>query len=831
MTETNSELEDSGQIRIGRAPVNRRLRVLPPQAGQVELADDPQFKFQPWPRTLLSAGEISDLIESVPIQAFGSPDSKGAKSRRRTSVRDLLVWLELIPGGSWQERWDASKIESDVNWCAHIIQDRNRRPGLHYTNNTVPHAVAWLIAIDVIRPSYEWLHRQHERLLTLPGAVLGVRDAEGGQAIVDAIARHSASELLFTRYRTHALFQLARILARTGKQHVRDITPEDLFAARESARGQRKRLPSGAAYNAMSWAGFLPSDAPRTFSNSRRTGQLSPEQLVDRTGIASRQIRDLFVDYFRTRSASLDYVSLSGLVGTLVTNFWVEIEQLSPGIETLSLTPELVETWKERIRTVRHGPSRGKPRRNPGAIMVAVRAFYFDINDWAQSDPARYAQFAGPNPIGPDDTLSYAKALRRQRAASHRRTRERLPHLPTLMAAVTDGLRWHREALQIAQGRQIGETFDVGGVPCQIPVPESIAFGSRTPGIKRIGGLVMRRLDTGKTFDAVQREAVFFWRWATFSVLKETGIRIEEMEELTHTSITQYRLPSTGEVLPLLQIAPSKTDQERVLLVSPELADVLAAIIARVRDASGTGRIPLIRRWDYHEKILTEPMPFLFQRPIDGEHRPINRAWTLTNLRAIVKEIGLVGEDGEPIYFQNHDLRRLFATEAVMAGLPVHILANVMGHESLDTTQRYAAIYDEDVYRRHRAFMERRRSIRPSAEYREPTDVEWGEFLGHFERRQLELGVCGRAFGTPCIHEHACVRCSMLQPDPKQAGRLQEIIANLEARIREAHSQGWLGEVEGLEISLAGAQQKLASMSQQTGPVSLGLPTFRPGDT
>ena len=44
-----------------------------------------------------------------------------------------------------------------------------------------------------------------------------------------------------------------------------------------------------------------------------------------------------------------------------------------------------------------------------------------------------------------------------------------------------------------------------------------------------------------------------------------TGIRIEELTELTHHSLVQYRLPATGELIPLLHIVPSKTDTERLL--------------------------------------------------------------------------------------------------------------------------------------------------------------------------------------------------------------------------------------------------------------------------
>jgi hypothetical protein len=30
---------------------------------------------------------------------------------------------------------------------------------------------------------------------------------------------------------------------------------------------------------------------------------------------------------------------------------------------------------------------------------------------------------------------------------------------------------------------------------------------------------------------------------------------------------------------------------------------------------------------------------------------------------------------------------------------------------------------------------------------------EWREFEEHFEKRKLELGTCGRPYGTPCAHE------------------------------------------------------------------------------
>nr|WP_214661580.1 integrase [Streptomyces polyasparticus] len=142
----------------------------------------------------------------------------------------------------------------------------------------------------------------------------------------------------------------------------------------------------------------------------------------------------------------------------------------------------------------------------------------------------------------------------------------------------------------------------------------------------------------------------------------------------------------------------------------------------------------------------------------------------------------------------------------------------------------YKATFPTEAVEAHRAFIARRRALRPSEEYRTPTTEEWDSFLGHFERRKLSVGICARAFGTPCIHEHACIRCSMLRPDPAQRTRLTEIRNNLMARITEAEREGWLGEIEGLEVSLAGANEKLAQLDDHlerpSRIVDLGMPAI-----
>jgi hypothetical protein len=84
-----------------------------------------------------------------------------------------------------------------------------------------------------------------------------------------------------------------------------------------------------------------------------------------------------------------------------------------------------------------------------------------------------------------------------------------------------------------------------------------------------------------------------------------------------------------------------------------------------------------------------------------------------------------------------------------MHGMPPHIAQLAAGHRDINVTMGYKAVYAEEVISCHRAFIARRRALLPAAEYRVPTDEEWDQFLGHFERRKVALGDCGRSYDTP----------------------------------------------------------------------------------
>jgi hypothetical protein len=198
--------------------------------------------------------------------------------------------------------------------------------------------------------------------------------------------------------------------------------------------------------------------------------------------------------------------------------------------------------------------------------------------------------------------------------------RTQLPLLPALLRAVEQHRTTAAECLNTATAAPTGGEFTAGGRELQ---------RCRQGASGRVYAIDVATI---KRRDLTHEESAAFWSWATVEVLRHTGIRIEEMLELTHHSFVAYTLPTTGEVVPMLQVAPSKTDAERLLPVSPELAEVLTAIIFRVR--AGKASLPLVSAYDVFEQTWSPPVPYLFQRRFGTEDRPLTRSHRCHPFRA-----------------------------------------------------------------------------------------------------------------------------------------------------------------------------------------------------
>lgn len=747
-----------------------------------------------WPQNYWRHEDIVARVAALPV---------GSQSRTRVTGRTsgtdrLLTWLETFPGDTWGERWAASGVEDAAgHWTQAAARSLAESSPVDevYARKVFGFGLNALLCLRVLRPGLPFLVRGR-----LKQAYEFVREMTDPELYTRAATFAEAAGVR-ERNRVDALNHLARLTMNTGLLP-REMTPAHLVAYQRvmSRLGYTKSLVL--AFDMLREVGVLPSGTPALRSVLHR-GQRTVAELVDMYEVRCGPVRDLLVRYLSERAPALDYSSLTELVRQLVALFWRDLEEHHPGIDSLRLSPEDSAAWRDRARLRK---SDGAPLANPYSVLLVVRAFYLDIAQWAIEDPS-WAEWVAPCPVRRVDVRGSTRNFRQRQARIHQRTRLLAPLLPQLVHSVEARLRWAERLHAAAADAPAGTVFAVDGERYR-----RVAVGSdaRTGGQASAGRLRARRCSDGAVLDVTRDEEEAFWTWAVVETLRHTGIRVEELLELTHLALVSHTLPDTGEAVPLLQIAPSEQDAERVLLVSPELAHVLARIVHRLR--AGGDRVPLVARYDPSERVTGPPLPHLFQRHHGTERRAMSSTTPGLLLRRAIERLGLRGPDGRLLHYTPHDFRRIFATEAISGGIPVHIAAQLLGHEDLNTTQTYVAVYRDDVVRHHAAFIARRRADRPGEEHREPTAVEWNEFDRHFTRRKVELGTCARPYGTPCRFEHACLRCPALQPDPGQAMRLAEIITNLHERIREARDRGWLGEVEGLQVSLAGARQKLQQM-------------------
>lgn len=779
-----------------QAQYEERLLDLPTDSPAVPLpapagADHPFFA-----RVVTAAERDRVFAASVGLVRLWLPASRGLATDRRTDaervVGRLMGYLDSFPGESYQDRWLSSGSDAaGKQWVPASAVGPSKRLGARMALNA-------LLVLGVVRPSFEWLMDCKQTRFWRDWTVH--HDAAIWDRYFAVLEREKAT----ARVAWGGASTMIRICIHHGIG-LEDITAEHVldFRARSIATG-RVGWNVFSLWHHAKMAGLL-VDGPESLSTLLLPGQRTPSELVDRFGITDPGIRGLLIAYVTEMATTSDYGSLDNTSRVLVNLFWRDLQDHHPGLDTIALTQDQANGWKERIRT---RPD-GRPRRNSYSVLGTVRSFYLDIAAWAHESPAQWGPWAVPCPVSMRDVRGYAAQRRRTTEGMQDRTRTLAPHLPRL-ATFARSRHFHAAQL-LTRSRQAaaGETFTVRD---QQYTRMALAPSADPSAVR------LTSPDLEKRIDPVNQENQRFWCWAAIEVLRHSGIRVEELLELTHLSIRQYRKPD-GEILPLLQVAPSKSDQERILPASPDLTAVLARVIARLTEGGTT--VPLAIRRDERELVYSAPMPYLFQLREGGRSRGMVsgtiRHWMTDAANAML----LRDTDGMPLKFTPHDFRRLFITDLVNDGFPIHLAARIVGHASIETTRGYTAVYQKDVFAAYDKFITARRALRPSHEYREPTQLEWAEFNDHFLRRKISLGDCRRPYGSDCSHEHACIRCQFLQVDPDQAGQLSTIGDNLHARIHEAKANSWLGDVDQLLVTL----EHLDSKKEQVQRMLETLPT------
>ncbi|MDW5328377.1 site-specific integrase [Plantactinospora sp. KLBMP9567] len=286
-----------------------------------------------------------------------------------------------------------------------------------------------------------------------------------------------------------------------------------------------------------------------------------------------------------------------------------------------------------------------------------------------------------PCPVSPAEFRGGGQRRRRIEERSADRTRVRQPLLPALVAHVEDRHQHAKQLLDQASAVAEGDTFTVVGRVYRRYLSPMDCKRTRheTRPVRAVG------VATGEVIHISTLEDNAFWEWAIVETLRHSGVRIEELAELSHLSIRQYERPN-GEIIVLLVIAPSKTDRERVIPMSTELFHIIAQIVRR--HTQGGQPIAMVSRFDAHDKVWSIPLPFLFQRQRGTSRHVITPSTMALMLRRRCAALAEQHPGFRGLAFTPHDFRRIVsATELINSGLPIHIGAALLGHLNIQTTR------------------------------------------------------------------------------------------------------------------------------------------------
>ncbi|MGI5485057.1 tyrosine-type recombinase/integrase [Streptomyces lavendofoliae] len=138
--------------------------------------------------------------------------------------------------------------------------------------------------------------------------------------------------------------------------------------------------------------------------------------------------------------------------------------------------------------------------------------------------------------------------------------------------------------------------------------------------------------------------------------------------------------------------------------MSAELFHVIAQVIRRHRGTYGT--VPIATRYDVHEKVWCPPLPYLFQTQTGLERQAMSNTTIWRRLRKCCTELAKTHPEFVGTTFSAHDFRRIFATDLVNSGLPIHIGAALLGHLNIQTARGYVAVFDDDIVRHYQQFLD-----------------------------------------------------------------------------------------------------------------------------
>lgn len=320
----------------------------------------------------------------------------------------------------------------------------------------------------------------------------------------------------------------------------------------------------------------------------------------------------------------------------------------------------------------------------------------------------------------------------------------------------------------------------------------------------------------------VREEIDRFWDWALLELLLTSGLRVEEASELTTLDVLKRTL-SDGRVYYLLHIKPSKYDRARVIPIGDGLGRVIAEIIAHVKAFYRSDAVPPCDRRDHAAKATLPRAPYLIQ----GAGHP--SAMSVQTIRKRLSELssaaGARRADGTPLLLRPHDCRRLFATEHLNNNTPIHVIAALLGHASLDTVMIYAKLYPETLVEGYRAALRGLYTdVYDTDALQAPTAEEWATFAASCNLRDMGTHLCALPTGEHCSRGLVCLGCHHAQPKKSAAPVFRRMIASHTRALHKAKADGEpAGQLAARELELDRIRSALRRAEELNNDVAEAL--------
>ena len=152
-----------------------------------------------------------------------------------------------------------------------------------------------------------------------------------------------------------------------------------------------------------------------------------------------------------------------------------------------------------------------------------------------------------------------------------------------------------------------------------------------------------------------------------FTLGINTGLRISDILKLKVEDIKDQ----TGNIKEYLDLNEKKTKNQRLIYLNDEVKNAL--------------------EYYFNKTKIYDLDRYLFISDKTKINKPISRirAWQL--IQTWCREVGIKGRIG------THTLRKTAGYQMRMAGVPIELIQEVLGHKSISMTKRYLGITDDEV--------------------------------------------------------------------------------------------------------------------------------------